>query len=74
MPGVVMGLLMAQVCSPWIGTPEPAGFGFNSSQRFFSLGQQRLEQEMCRLYQAPTPSLEISPTVAPADGASPSSQ
>jgi len=59
---LVAGLLLAQAspCMPLVGIPGPSSLlEGNSSQRFFSMGQQRLEQEVCAL-QSPTPLLEMN--------------
>ncbi|MCS7225867.1 MAG: hypothetical protein NZ821_02630 [Gloeomargarita sp. SKYB31] len=73
MQEMVMGLLLAQACMPPLGIPDAAGLGINSTQRFMSLGQQRLEQEICR-FQNPVILLEIDPNLLPPTevGSSPS--
>ncbi|WP_157776235.1 hypothetical protein [Gloeomargarita lithophora] len=50
---------------PMTGIPGPSALGINSSQRFISVGQQRLEREICE-FQHPTPLLEINLDPAPA--------
>jgi hypothetical protein len=67
LPLMAMGLFLAQgsPCMPLISIPGPSSLGINSSQRFISVGQQRLEREICE-YQNPTPLLEIQ--LDPAQG------
>jgi hypothetical protein len=49
---------------PLIGIPGPSSLGINNSQRLISVGQQRLEREICE-YQNPAPLLEINLDPAP---------
>jgi hypothetical protein len=71
---LVAGLLMAQAspCMPLVGIPGPSSLlEGNSSQRFFSVGQQRLEREVCAL-QNPTPLLEMNLSPGAERGTQPS--
>jgi len=64
---IATGLFLAQgnPCMPLIGIPGSSSLGINNSQRFISIGQQRLEREICE-FQNPTPLLEIQ--LDPAQG------